>query len=48
MRFPALSGVLEAVPVDKIMVYVIVASFSEVVRDTIAITIHNLIKEMYD
>ena len=34
--------------VDKIMVYVIVASFSEIVQDTIAITIHNLIKEMYD
>ena len=47
-RFPALSGVLGAVPVDKIMVYVIVVSFSEIVQDTIAVTIHNLIKEMYD
>ena len=47
-HFPALSGVLGAVPVDKIIVYVIVASFSEIVQDTIAITIRNLFKEMYD
>ena len=39
---------LLSVPVKKIMVYVIVASFSVIVQDTIAITIHNLIKEMYD
>ena len=48
LHFPALGGVLGAVPVDKIMVYVIVASFSEIVQDTIAVTIHNSIKEMYD
>ena len=47
-HFPALGGVLGAVPVDKIMVHVIVASFSEIVQDTIAVTIHNSIKEMYD